>query len=145
MLNDFKNFILRGNVMDLAVGIIIGAAFTKIVTSLVDDILMPPIGLLTGGTDFSNFFVNLSGQHYATLAQAQAAGAPIIRYGLFLNAVIQFLIVGFAIFMLVRLLNRLIKKAPVTPEISTKLCPYCLSVTPLKASKCAHCTSELAA
>lgn len=139
MLNDFKDFILRGNVMDLAVGIIIGAAFTKIVTSFVDDILMPPIGLLTGGTDFSNLFVNLSSHHYTTLAQAQAAGAPIIRYGLFLNAVIQFLIVGFAIFMLIRLLNRLIQSAP-----NTKPCSYCLTSIPLKASRCPQCTSELA-
>lgn len=145
MLQDFKTFIMRGNVMDMAVGIIIGAAFTQIVNSFVDDVLMPPIGLISGGTDFSNLFVSLTGEHFETLAQAQAAGAPLLKYGLFLNAIIQFLIVSFAIFLLIRFVNRL--SAPKTEEVApdTKHCPYCCSQIPLQASRCPHCTSELQA
>ena len=141
MLNDFKTFIMRGNVMDMTVGIIVGAAFTKIVTSLVDDIIMPPIGLLTKGTDFSNLFISLSPQQYETLAQAQTAGAPILRYGLFLNALIQFLIVAFAIFMLIRMLNNLSKPKTATPD--TKPCTYCYTTIPIMATRCPNCTSEL--
>jgi large conductance mechanosensitive channel len=115
MLDEFKKFILRGNVLDLAVGIIIGAAFTKIVTSLVEDIIMPPIGLLLGGIDFSEFFINLSATHYDTLKAAKAAGAATINYGLFINALISFVIVGFAVFMMVRQMNKLIKKADEAP------------------------------
>jgi large conductance mechanosensitive channel len=143
MLKEFQAFAMRGNVVDLAVGIIIGAAFGKIVSSLVNDILMPPIGLVLGRVDFSNLFLNLSGQSYATLAQARAAGAPTINYGVFLNAVIDFVIVAFAIFLLVRAINRLHQAPAETP--TTKSCPYCVSVIPLNASRCPQCTSELRA
>jgi large conductance mechanosensitive channel len=143
MLEEFKAFAMRGNVVDLAVGIIIGAAFGKIVSSFVNDILMPPIGLVLGRVDFSNLFLNLSGQSHATLAEAKAAGAPTINYGVFLNSVIDFVIVAFAIFLLVRAINRLHQAPPATP--TTKSCPYCVSVIPLNASRCPHCTSELRA
>ena len=143
MLNEFKAFVMRGNVVDLAVGLIIGAAFGKIVTSLVNDILMPPIGLLLGRVDFSNLFLNLSGQSYASLAEAKAAGAPTINVGLFLNTVIDFVIVAVAIFFVVRLINRLHQAPPATP--TTKACPYCLSVIPLQARRCPQCTSDLQA
>jgi large conductance mechanosensitive channel len=143
MLQEFRAFAMRGNVVDLAVGIIIGAAFSKIVSSLVSDIIMPPVGLLLGRVDFSNLFLNLSGQSYSTLAEAKAAGAPTINYGLFLNTVIDFAIVAFAIFLLVRLINRLHQAPPATP--TTKACPYCVSVIPLNASRCPQCTSELRA
>jgi large conductance mechanosensitive channel len=146
MLREFREFAMRGNVVDLAVGIIIGAAFGKIITSLVNDILMPPIGLLLGRVDFSSLFVNLSGQPYASLAEARAAGAPTINYGAFLNTVIDFLIVAFAIFLLVRSINRLSRqweRAPATPN--TKECPFCLSTIPLRATRCPQCTSALQA
>jgi large conductance mechanosensitive channel len=143
MLNDFKAFVMRGNVVDLAVGIIIGAAFGKIVTSLVNDILMPPIGLLLGRVDFSNLFINLLGQPYATLAEAKAAGAPTLNYGLFLNTIIDFVIVAFAIFLVVRFINRLHQAPAATP--TTKTCPYCISVIARNASRCPQCTSELQA
>ncbi len=135
---------MRGNAIDMAVGIIIGAAFGKIISSFVNDILMPPIGLLLGGVDFSDFFINLSGGQYATLAEAQAAGAVTINYGLFINTVLDFLIVAFVIFLFVRQINRLKKEAP-PPEPNTKECPYCFSTIPLKATRCPHCTSELEA
>src|SRR5450631_305382 len=141
MLKEFKAFAMRGNVLDMAVGIIIGAAFGQIVTSFVQDIMMPPIGRLLGHMDFSNLFVSLSGVHYDTIAAAKAAGAATLNYGLFLNTVINFLIVAFAVFLLVRQVNRLAPK-PV-PAPSTRDCPYCLSAVPVKAVKCAHCTSEL--
>lgn len=141
MLKDFKEFAVKGNVMDLAVGVIIGAAFGKIIQSFVADILMPPLGLLLGKMDFSNLFVNLSGGSYTTVAEAKAAGAPTLNYGLFINQVVDFMIVAFAIFLLVRFLNKL-KKAPVV-DPTTKECPQCLSVIPLKAVKCAHCASPL--
>jgi large conductance mechanosensitive channel len=150
MLKEFKEFILRGNVVDMAVGIIIGAAFGTIVTSLVNDVIMPPIGLLLGGVDFSNLFVLLKAGSpaapYASLADAQAAGAVTINYGLFINAVISFLIVAFVIFLLIRSINRMRREeeAP-PPEPTTKECPYCLSTIPIKATRCAHCTSELPA
>jgi large conductance mechanosensitive channel len=145
MLKEFKEFAMRGNVLDLAVGVIIGAAFGKIVSSLVDDILMPPIGKLMGGVDFSNLFVSLSGQHYDSLAAAKAAGAATINYGLFLNTVINFLIVAFAIFLLVKQVNRLQKPAPapVAAAPATKECPHCLSTIPAKATRCPQCTSQL--
>ncbi len=144
MLKEFKEFALRGNVVDMAIGIIVGAAFGKIVTSLVNDILMPPIGFLTGKVDFSNLFVSLSGS-YASLAEAQAAGAPTINYGLFINAVLDFFIVAAAVFFLiVRPINRLRRaKEPVPAAPTTKECPYCLSAIPLKATRCPHCTSML--
>ena len=146
MLQEFKTFALRGNVLDLAIGIIIGTAFGKIITSLVNDVLMPPIGLLLGKVDFSNLFIDLSGQGYPSLAAAQAAGAPTINYGLFINSVVDFIIVAFVIFLLVRQVNRLTAppaQAPAAP--TTKECPYCLSTIPIKATRCAHCTSELKA
>jgi large conductance mechanosensitive channel len=143
MLREFKAFAMRGNVVDLAVGIVIGAAFGKIVSSLVNDLLMPPIGLVLGRVDFSNLFLNLSQQRYATLAEAKAAGAPTLNYGVFLNTVIDFVIVAFAIFLVVRFINRLYQTPPATP--TTKACPYCISVIPLNASRCPQCTSELQA
>ena len=146
MLKEFKEFAMRGNVIDLAVGVIIGAAFGTIVKSLVDDVLMPPIGLLVGGLDFSNLFVSLSGQHYPSLAAAKEAGAPTINYGLFLNNVLNFVIVAFAVFLLVRQINRLKRETPVPPPAPTeKPCPYCISTIPLAATRCPHCTSELRA
>jgi len=141
MLKEFKAFAMRGNVVDLAIGIIIGAAFGKIITSLVSDILMPPIGLLLGKVDFSNLFLNVSGKSYASLAEAKAAGAATINYGLFLNTVIDFLIVAFVIFLLVRQINRWNKPAP--PPVTTKECSYCATSIPLKATRCPNCTSEL--
>src|SRR2546430_17601671 len=143
MLSGFKTFIMRGNVVDLAVGVIMGAAFGGIVTSLVNDVVMPPIGRLLGGVDFKDFFVSLSGQSFPTLAAAKAAGAPTLNYGLFLNTVINFLIVAFAVFLLVQQVNRLFPKPAPAPAPATRDCPYCLSAVPLKATKCAHCTSEL--
>ena len=146
MLKEFKEFAMRGNVIDLAVGVIIGAAFGTIVKSLVDDVLMPPIGLLVGGLDFSNLFVSLSGQHYPSLAAAKEAGAPTINYGLFLNNVLNFVIVAFAVFLLVRQINRLKRETPVPPPAPTeKPCPFCISTIPLAATRCPHCTSELRA
>jgi large conductance mechanosensitive channel len=141
MMKEFKEFAMRGNVLDMAVGIIIGAAFGQIVTSFVQDVLMPPIGRLLGHVDFSNLFVNLSGTHYPTIAAAKAAGAVTLNYGLFLNTIINFLIVAFAVFLLVRQVNLAPKPAPA--PAATRDCPYCLSGIPMKATKCAHCTSEL--
>ena len=139
-LSEFRDFALKGNVVDLAVGVIIGVAFGKIVSALVENVLMPPIGLLLGGVDFGNLFVNLSGGGYATLEAAKAAGAATLRYGLFLNTVVNFLVVAFAIFLLVKQVNRLKRPAAAT----TRDCPYCLSAIPLKASRCGNCTSEVA-
>ena len=143
MLREFKEFAMRGNVLDMAVGVIIGAAFGKIVASLVEDILMPPLGLLLGKMDFSNLFVSLSGQQFPSLAAAKAAGAATLNYGLFLNTVLNFAIVAFAIFLLIRQVNRL-KRAPAAAP-TTRDCPYCLSAIPLKATRCAHCTADLKA
>jgi large conductance mechanosensitive channel protein len=143
MFKEFKTFIMRGNVLDLAIGIIIGGAFGKIVTSLVNDIIMPPIGLLLGKVDFSSLFVNLSGKPYASLADAQAAGAPTINYGVFLNTVIDFLIVSFIIFLIVREVNRLSAKPAAPAEVTTRECPYCCTEVSIKATRCPHCTSEL--
>jgi large conductance mechanosensitive channel len=143
MLKEFREFALRGNVMDLAVGVIIGAAFGKIISSLVNDIIMPPLGLLLGGVDFSNLFLNLSGTPYATLAEAQAAGAPTLNYGLFLQNIVDFLIVAFVIFLLVRWINNLSKRNAAPEAPSTKVCPYCYSGIPIKATRCPECTSDL--
>jgi large conductance mechanosensitive channel len=142
MLKDFKEFAIRGNVMDLAVGVIIGAAFGKIVTSLVNDVVMPPVGKAVGGADFSNFFVDLSGGNYATLAEAKAAGAATINYGLFINTCLDFIIVAFAVFILIRQVNKL-KSAPAPALVNTKECPFCISAIPLNASRCPHCTSNV--
>jgi large conductance mechanosensitive channel len=141
MIKEFKEFAMRGNVLDMAVGIVIGVAFGQIVTSFVHDVLMPPIGRLLGHVDFSNLFIGLTGTHYDTLAAAKAAGAATINYGMFLNTIINFLIVAFAVFLLVRQVNRFLPKP--APAPTTRDCPYCLSVVPMKATKCAHCTSEL--
>ncbi len=143
MLQEFKKFALQGNVLDMAIGIIIGAAFGKIVSSLVTDVLMPPIGLLVGKIDFSSLFLNLSGQEYPTLAAAKAAGAPTINYGLFLNNIFDFLIVAFVIFLLVKQINRLKRKEAPAAAPATADCPRCLSSVPLKATRCAFCTSDL--
>ena len=144
MLKEFKEFAMKGNVVDMAIGIIIGAAFGKIVSSLVEDMLMPPIGKLMGNLDFSNLFVALNGQVYESLKAAKDAGAPTINYGLFLNTVIDFLIVAFVVFMLVKQINRL-KKAEPAAAPATKECPYCLTPIPLKATRCPGCTSEVKA
>jgi len=144
MLKEFKEFAMRGNVLDMAVGIIIGAAFGKIVAVFVSDVLMPPIGLLLGKMDFSNLFLNLTGKPYATIAEAKAAGAATINYGLFLNTVIDFIIVAFAIFLLIRQVNRLKRQPQPAPAVpTTKECPYCVSGIAIKATRCPHCTSEL--
>lgn len=144
MLKEFKEFAMRGNVLDMAVGIVIGAAFGRIITSVVNDVLMPPIGLLIGKVDFSSLFVNLSGTAYPSLAEAKKAGASVIAYGAFLNTVLDFIIVAIVIFLLIKQLNRLKKPAPAAAP-STKDCPFCLSAIPIKATRCAHCTSQLAA
>ena len=144
MLKEFKEFIMRGNVLDMAIGIIIGGAFGKIITSLVNDILMPPIGVLLGNVDFANLFVNLSGKPYASLADAKAAGAATINYGLFLNTIIDFVIVAFVIFLLVRAVNRMRRQQEAPPAVpTTKECSYCLSSIPIKATRCPNCTSQL--
>jgi len=145
MLKDFKEFIMRGNVLDLAVAVIMGAAFGAVITSLVGDVLMPPIGLLTGGMDFKDLFVSLNSQTYPNLAAAKTAGAPVIAYGAFLNTVINFVVVAFAIFILVKQVNRFKKPAPPPPAPSTKDCPRCAMSIPIKATRCPQCTSELSA
>ncbi len=144
MLREFKEFATRGNVLDLAIAVVIGAAFGKIVTSFVNDVLMPPVGLVFGRIDFSNLFINLSSQPYATLREAKAAGAPTVNYGVFLQTVIDFVIVAFVVFLLVRQINRL-KRPAVAAAPTTRECPHCLSAIPLKATRCAHCTSDLVA
>jgi large conductance mechanosensitive channel len=150
MLKEFKAFAMRGNVIDMAVGIIIGAAFGTIIGTLVSDVLMPPIGLLLGNVDFSNLFIVLkegkAAGPYATVAAAKGAGAVTLNYGLFLNTVVNFLIVAFAIFFLIRGMNSLKKKEEAPPAIpTTKECPHCVSTIPIKATRCGHCTSELKA
>ena len=144
MLKEFKAFVMRGNVVDLAIAVIIGTAFGKIITSFVNDIIMPPIGLLLGKVNFTDLFITLGGQKYDSLTAAQDAGAPTINYGLFINTVIDFIIVALVIFMIVRLINRLQRKsapAPVAP--TTKDCPFCFTAIPIKATRCPNCTSEL--
>ena len=143
MLKEFKEFAMRGNVLDLAVGVIIGAAFGKIVSSLVDDIIMPPIGKALGKVDFSNLFINLGDTTYPTIAAAKAAGSPTLNYGIFLNTVINFLIVAFAIFLLVRMVNRWTAKPAPAAAPTTKDCPQCAMAIPLAARKCGHCTSAV--
>lgn len=147
-MKEFKEFIMRGNVVDMAVGIIIGAAFVAIVKSLVDDVIMPPIGLALGNIDFTNFFVVLkSGKvpgPYETLASAKAAGAVTINYGFFINTIISFLVVAFCVFIMVKNINKM-KREPAPAAPDTRECPFCLSSIPVKATKCAHCTSEVKA
>jgi large conductance mechanosensitive channel len=142
MLREFREFAVKGNVLDMAVGIIIGAAFGKIVTSLVEDVIMPPIGLLLGKVDFSNLFLNLSGGSYPSVAAAKAAGAVTINYGMFLNNIISFVIVAFAVFLVVKSVNRM-RKEPPAAEPTTRECPYCATQISLKAKRCPACTSEL--
>jgi large conductance mechanosensitive channel len=142
MFKEFKEFIMRGNVLDLAVGIVIGAAFGKIVTSLVSDIVMPPIGVVLGKVDFSNLFIDLSGAQHPTIAAAKAAGAATINYGLFLNTVVDFLIVAFVIFMVVKQANRM-KRQPAPAAPTTKECPFCHTNIPIPATRCPNCTSQL--
>ncbi|HTA53010.1 MAG TPA: large-conductance mechanosensitive channel protein MscL [Candidatus Acidoferrum sp.] len=142
MFKEFKAFAMRGNVLDMAVGIIIGAAFGRIITSFVSDVIMPPLGLIIGKVDFSSLFLNISGTSYPTLAAAKAANAATINYGVFLNTVIDFLIVAFVIFLLVRQVNHWSKPAPAATP-TTKECPYCLTQIPLKATRCPACTSEI--
>ena len=143
MLKEFREFAMKGNVLDMAIGIIIGAAFGRIVSSFVADLLMPPISMLLGKVDFTNWFVSLTGGAYDTLAAAKAAGAVTLNYGAFLNAVIDFLIVAFAIFMLVKQVNRL-KKPSETPAAPARHCPYCISTIAVEATRCPQCTSQLA-
>ena len=145
MLKEFREFAMRGNVVDMAVGIVIGAAFGKIVSSLVSDIIMPPIGVLLGGVDFSEIYLNLSGGDYASLAAAQEAGAATMNFGVFINTVLDFVIVAFAIFMVIRAMNRMKRKEEAPAEVTTKECPRCLSEIPIKATRCAHCTTDLGA
>jgi large conductance mechanosensitive channel len=142
MLKEFKDFVMRGNVLELAVAVIIGGAFGKIVTSFVNDILMPPIGLLLGGVDFADLFIALDRKTYESLEVATTAGAPTINYGVFLNTVIDFLIVAFVIFLVIRTANQMKKPAPAA-EVTTKDCPYCFTSIPLKATRCPNCTSQL--
>jgi large conductance mechanosensitive channel len=144
MLKEFKEFAMRGNVVDLAVGVIMGAAFGAIVNSLVNDVIMPPIGAVLGKVDFSNLFLNLSGEAYPSLKAAKDAGAPVIGYGAFLNTLINFVIVGFAVFQLVRVVNRLRREPPAPAAVpATKECPHCGMNIPNKARRCPHCTSQL--
>jgi large conductance mechanosensitive channel len=143
MLREFKEFIARGNVIDLAVAVVIGAAFGRIVTSLVEGVIMPPIGLLLGNADFSNLFIDLSGRRPASLAEAQVQGLPVIAYGQFINDVISFLIIAFVIFLVVKAVNRL--RAAPPPPPTTKDCPYCLTAIPLGAKRCAACCADLPA
>jgi large conductance mechanosensitive channel len=142
MLKEFRDFVMRGNVVDMAVGIVIGVAFGRIVMSLVNDIIMPPIGLLLQGVDFANLYVALRGGPYASLAAAKAAGAPTINYGVFLNTIIDFIILAFVVFLLIRQLNRM-QRPQEAAAPATKECPYCLSTIPLRATRCAYCTAEL--
>lgn len=144
MWKEFKEFAMRGNVLDMAVGIIIGASFGKIVSSFVEDVLMPPIGLLSGNIDFKQLFLSLSGASFATLEEAKKAGAPTINYGLFINTVLDFILVALAVFLLVRIVNRWKSApAPAPAPTPTRECPFCLSAIPPKAVRCSHCTSEV--
>jgi large conductance mechanosensitive channel len=145
MFKEFKEFAARGNVLDLAVGVVIGAAFGKIVNSLVNDVIMPPVGLLIQRVDFKELFVNLSSVSYTTMAEAKAAGAPTLNYGLFLNTIFEFIIVAFAIFLLVRSVNRMRAPAPApAPAPASKECSFCRLSVPMNATRCPHCTSQLA-
>jgi large conductance mechanosensitive channel len=142
MLKEFRDFIARGNVIDLAIAVVIGAAFGRLITSLVEGILMPPIGMLLGNVDFANLFIDLSGQHPASLADAQLKGLPVIAYGSFINDVVSFLIIAFVIFLIIKVINR--NKRQEVEEL-TKNCPFCLSAIPVEATRCSGCTSELPA
>jgi len=143
MLQEFKKFLMRGSVIDLAVGIVIGAAFTVIVTSFVNDLLMPPIGLVLGRANFVDLFVSLDGRAFPSLAAAKAAGAPTLNYGAFITAVINFLIIGFAVFLVVRMVNRLMPPPAAAPAAPTRPCPFCTLAIPVSAVRCPHCTSEV--
>jgi large conductance mechanosensitive channel len=145
MWKEFREFAARGNVIDLAVGVIIGAAFGRIVSSLVDDVIMPPIGMALGGVDFASMFVALNGVSYPTIAAAKAAAAPTINYGTFINTIIQFLIVAFVVFLLVRQINRMKSPPPEAPTEPVRDCPFCVSRIPVRATRCPHCTSEVRA
>jgi large conductance mechanosensitive channel len=144
MLKEFKEFAMRGNVVDLAIGLVVGAAFGKIVTSFTSDVLMPPLGLVLGHVDFSSLFLPLNGHHYDSLTAAKAAGAPTLNYGVFLNTIIDFVIVAFAVFLLVRYMNKLIAPKAV-PAPTTRECPRCISQIPIKATRCPNCTSDIQA
>ena len=143
MLREFREFAMRGNLLDMAIGIVIGAAFGRIISSLVNDVIMPPIGLVLGGFDFANLFVALKGGPFASVAAAKAAGAPTINYGVFINTIVDFIIVAFAVFLLIRGINRARREPEAAP--TTKSCPYCVSTIPLAAVRCPYCTSELKA
>lgn len=146
MLNEFKQFIMRGNILDLAIGVIMGTSFGAIVTSLVNDLIMPPIGKLTGNVDFKDLFLSLNGKHYPTLAAAKAAAAPTVNYGLFFNTVLNFVIVAFVVFLLIKQINRLTGRGGAAhAAASIKECRYCASTIPMRATRCPHCTSELEA
>lgn len=142
MLKEFKEFITRGNVLDLAVAVIIGAAFGRIITSLVDGIIMPPIGMLLGNVDFSNLFIDLSGQRPISLADAQLKGLPVLAYGAFFNEIVTFLIIAFVIFLIIKAVNKAKREEPAA--VATKDCPYCLSAIPTAATRCAACCSDMA-
>jgi large conductance mechanosensitive channel len=142
VLNEFRQFIMRGNVVDLAVGIIMGTAFGAVVNSLVNDVIMPPLGAILGRVDFNSLFLNLSGQAYPSLKAAKDAGAPVIGYGVFISMLINFIVVGFVVFQLVKTVNRMQRPAPAAAP-ATKDCPYCQMPVPVKATKCGHCTSDL--
>lgn len=144
MLKEFKEFAMRGNAVDLAVGVIIGAAFGKIVSSLVDDVLMPPIGRLVGHVDFKDFFLSLDGKSYDSLEAAKAAHAATLNYGVFINTIVNFLIVAFCVFLVVQWMNRLLKKAEAPAAPTTKDCPQCAMSIPVAAKRCGHCTAQLA-
>ena len=146
IVSEFKEFAMKGNVVDLAVGVIIGGAFGKIVDSLVKDVVMPMVGRMLGGVDFKHLYLNLGGKTFDTLEAAEKAGAPILKYGAFINTVVDFIIIAFAIFMAIKVMNRLKRAeeaAPAPAEPTTRECPHCLSVIPLKATRCAHCTAQL--
>lgn len=143
MLKDFKEFAMKGNVVDMAVGVIIGGAFGTIVSSLVSDIIMPLIGVLGGGMDFSNKFISLDGTNYLTLAEAKEAGAATLNYGVFITSIIDFLIIAFSIFIVIKQLSKLKKEEEVVEEVTTKTCPYCITEISIEASRCPNCTSNL--
>ena len=143
MLKEFREFALKGNVLDMAIGIIIGAAFGTVVKSLVDDVIMPPIGLLLGKVDFANLYINLSGQQWESLEAAKAAGAPVIRYGAFINQTLTFVIVAFAVFLIVKAVNRLRRQQETVEETTERPCPFCQTDIPIAATRCPHCTSQL--
>lgn len=143
MFKEFKEFTMRGSVIDLAVGVIIGGAFGKIVSSLVNDIIMPPIGMLLNGVNFSDLYFPLDGMVYPSLAEAQAAGAPTLNYGLFINNIIDFLLIAFVIFLMIRTINRMKKQPEPVSEPTSKDCPFCFTSIPVQATRCPHCTSQL--